>query len=61
MLHSALKKKNVNGGLEHKRFFLNVGWFGDLPLCVVQTCSALFSLRAACFDALLLLSHAWQG
>lgn len=29
--------------------------------CVVETCRALFSLWAGGFDALPLLSHAWQG
>lgn len=29
--------------------------------CVVETCRALFSLWAGSFDALPLLSHAWQG
>lgn len=36
-------------------------WTVDLPVCVAQTCRALFSLWAGSFDALLLLSHAWQG
>lgn len=51
-----------------KGLFLHVGGIVDCVsasvcdgCCVVETCRALFSLWAGSFDALLLLSHAWQG
>lgn len=54
--HDALNK--VNDGWKHKGPFQLVGW---VAVCVAQTCRALFSLWAGSFDALLLLSQAWQG
>lgn len=70
VLHTHTKKEKafLNDSLEHKRSFLHVGWVVDCVsasvcdgCCVVETCRALFSLWAGSFDALPLLSHAWQG